>query len=218
MELTKEQIQLIDERLKRRGIKYWDLRIEMIDHVVSDIELNAVTNDFKIELENSLRRIGWQSSLRDVNAQGWKNVNKKYRKEYGKGILFFFNSLKNTLIFIFSVFIYYLVFEYFSFKVFKILSAILLILPVFFFLFYSIKQIDKNYGRSVNLDYGTAYSSFAFLMIGLPFQLLKHTSETNQVVILLIVVPIYYVATYSGYKVYEKAIGKVKKMKKEMSL
>ena len=51
MELTTAQIQLIDERLKRRGIKYWDLRIEMIDHVVSDVEKNAKIDDFKIELE-----------------------------------------------------------------------------------------------------------------------------------------------------------------------
>jgi hypothetical protein len=48
MKLTKEQIQYIDNRLKKEGIKYWDIRIEMIDHVVSDLEKNAKTSDFKI--------------------------------------------------------------------------------------------------------------------------------------------------------------------------
>lgn len=38
MELTKQQIKYIDHRLENDGIKYWDIRIEMLDHVVSDVE------------------------------------------------------------------------------------------------------------------------------------------------------------------------------------
>lgn len=38
MQLTKEQIQEIDNRLKKDGIKYWDLRIGLLDHVVTDVE------------------------------------------------------------------------------------------------------------------------------------------------------------------------------------
>lgn len=47
MELNKEQIELIDKRLKSGGIKYWDLRLEMIDHIATDLEENAISNDFK---------------------------------------------------------------------------------------------------------------------------------------------------------------------------
>jgi hypothetical protein len=36
MELTKQQIQHIENRLIKNGVKYWDIRIEMLDHVVSD--------------------------------------------------------------------------------------------------------------------------------------------------------------------------------------
>jgi hypothetical protein len=38
MELTKEQVHYIENRLENEGIKYWDIRIEMLDHVVSDVE------------------------------------------------------------------------------------------------------------------------------------------------------------------------------------
>ena len=38
MELTKEQIQYIENRLIKDGVKYWDIRIEMLDHIVSDVE------------------------------------------------------------------------------------------------------------------------------------------------------------------------------------
>ena len=51
MEIAKEQIQYIDDRLENEGIKYWDIRIELLDHVVSDIEkrmkVENSENDFK---------------------------------------------------------------------------------------------------------------------------------------------------------------------------
>ena len=63
MESTKEQIQYIDEYLKKRGIKYWDLRTEMIDHLVSDIEQNLTSKDFKAEFSLALKRAKWNGSL-----------------------------------------------------------------------------------------------------------------------------------------------------------
>ena len=59
MELTKSQIQQIDNRLKSGGIKYWDLRLEIIDHIATDLEQNSKSNDFNKELNNSLKRIGY---------------------------------------------------------------------------------------------------------------------------------------------------------------
>ncbi|MCL7762186.1 hypothetical protein MPF19_02075 [Polaribacter sp. Z014] len=218
MELTKEQIKYIDHHLENEGIKYWDIRIEMIDHIVSDIEKNAISIDFKKELATSLKRIGSKGTLKNINTIGWKNTNAKYRREYGKGIVSFFKSTKNIVISTFSVLIYYLIAEYFSFKIFKNISFALIFLPLLTFLFQSIKQIGKKYGRSVNLDYGTTYFLFAFLMIGTPIQFLKYTSETNQKWILLILIPLYFIATYSGFKLYKKAIHKIEKMKSEMKL
>lgn len=58
MELTKQQIKYIDHRLENDGIKYWDIRIEMLDHVVSDVEERFIAensdNDFKEMFKNLL--------------------------------------------------------------------------------------------------------------------------------------------------------------------
>ena len=100
MQLTTKQIQEIDNRLKRNGIVYWDIRIEMLDHVVTDVE-NRLEKGEKLEnaITNSFIDLGWNGSLKQLNREGWQNVNEKYRREYHKGIIRFFKSLKNTLLF-----------------------------------------------------------------------------------------------------------------------
>jgi hypothetical protein len=46
MELTKEQIQRIDKYLDVKGVKFIDFRIEIFDHIISQIEQ-------KLEVENT---------------------------------------------------------------------------------------------------------------------------------------------------------------------
>ncbi|CAM1369906.1 conserved membrane hypothetical protein [Tenacibaculum sediminilitoris] len=218
MELTKEQIKKIDTRLKIKGIKYWDLRVEMVDHIVSDIEENATTNDFKIELEKSLKKLGWQESLRKENQEGWKNVNTKYRRKYYKEIIRFFKSFKNTLSFVLLAFLYYFISKQMNHYTFSKVSISLFLLLIIPFLLITTKQLLKSYGRSVNLDYGTFYFSFPFLIVNLPLQFIKESSENFQKLFFLIFIPLFYVITYTGYKVYKTAIIKVEKMKKELAL
>ena len=49
MELTKEQIQRVDKYLDVKGVKFIDFRIEIFDHIISQIEQKlAIENaDFK---------------------------------------------------------------------------------------------------------------------------------------------------------------------------
>jgi hypothetical protein len=216
MELRKEQIKHINTSLCENGIKYWDLRIEMIDHIVSDLEKNAITTNFNNELTNSLKRIGWFGNLSHINTEGWQNVNKKYRKEYHNEFVSFFKNFKNTLILLVFIGMLYVVSEYLSFKLFKNLSLMLLIIPAIPFFFLTTKQLFKKFGKSVHLDYGIFYFSFAILMVGLPVQFLKDASETNQIIVLLICIPFYFIATYAGYKIYKRAISKIETMRKEL--
>ena len=53
-------------------------------------------------------------------------------------------------------------------------------------------------------------------MINLPIQLLRYTTENTQKLIFILLIPIYFIATYIGFKVYQKAITKVEKMRKEL--
>ena len=95
MKLTESHIQEIDNRLKKDGVKYWDIRIEMLDHVVTDVE-NRLENGEELEkaITNSFIALGWKGNLKHLNRKGWQNTNDKYRREHFKGILNYFKSFK----------------------------------------------------------------------------------------------------------------------------
>ena len=86
MELTKEQIKYIDHRLENDGIKYWDIRIEMLDHVVSNIEnklqQESSENDFKEFVQESFVELGWKENF---NGGGLESVFLQRLKIYSKG-------------------------------------------------------------------------------------------------------------------------------------
>jgi hypothetical protein len=211
MEITKEQILYIDKRLKKEGIKYWDIRIEMVDHVVSDLEKNAKTSDFKIELEVTLKKMGWSGNLSDIHRESWKNANRHYRKMYHKGFVYFFKKLKNFSILATSLLVFYVVSEMISFKGFKNLSFILFLAPMVFVLI-----AFKNYGRSVNLDYGFSYFLMSFLILNIFPSLFIDQTETVQKSVWFMILPLHSVAFYSAYHLYKKAIHKVEEMRKEL--
>ncbi|WP_298997319.1 hypothetical protein [uncultured Tenacibaculum sp.] len=96
MELTKEQIQHIENRLIKDGVKYWDIRIEMLDHIISDVE-NTLNNDtpFKESVQNAMVKLGWKENFNGSNFEGiiqqrTKDIAKKYRN-------IFWNDLKATM-------------------------------------------------------------------------------------------------------------------------
>lgn len=96
MELTKEQIQHIENRLIKDGVKYWDIRIEMLDHIISDVE-NTLNNDtpFKESVQNAMVKLGWKENFNGSNFEGiiqqrTKDIAKKYRN-------IFWDDLKKTM-------------------------------------------------------------------------------------------------------------------------
>lgn len=218
MQLTKEQIQKIDNRLHKKGIVYWDLRTEMVDHIVSDIEENAETNDFKIELEKSLEKVGWQKGLYGVNQDGWKNVNRKYRKAFFNEIV---NIVKRPSNFVWLVALFtiqYFLSNCLDKKVFDIFNYVLFFLPILVSLIYYIRVWMKRYGKSVNLQYGLSYMSFPLIMLqGIPL-FMKDASDENRILMWLLLIPLYYVASFAGYIIYKKAITRVEKMKTQLAL
>lgn len=216
MELTKEQILYIDDFLKNKGIKYWDIRIEMIDHIVSEIEKNSTNNDFNKSFKNSLDKLGWLGNLSYLNTEGWKNVNRKYRREYHKGFINFFKSYKNVSIFIVFFIAFYSVSEIISFKFFKNLSYILFLLPMALVFIEFGKSLFKKYGKSVNLDYGVSYMIMSFLILNVFPMFFRDAVEILQKTAWFILLPIHYVAFYSGYNLYKKSIIKVENMKKQL--
>jgi len=94
MKLTKEEIQFIDYYLKNSGIKYWDVRLEMVDHIASKIESFKGSVDFDTAFEDSLKQLNLDKNLDIINTQSWKTTNKIYRVKLYKEIL---NILKQPL-------------------------------------------------------------------------------------------------------------------------
>ena len=218
MELTKDQIQYIDNLLKKEGIKYWDIRIEMIDHIATDIEQNAESDDFTIELKNSLNHLGWLGNLSYLNTKGWKDTNDFYRKKYFNQIFDFLKQPKVLLLLGCFVVTNILFAQNLPFKNFKQMQMVFFTLPLVPIIYFLIKNTLKNHGKSVHLDYGAFYSCFSILMVNLPFEFMDVFDLHIQKIIILTIIPIYLLASYSGFLLYKSAIKKVEQMKKELSL
>ena len=116
MELKKQQLKYIDHRLENEGIKYWDIRIEMLDHVVSDIEKTLKPEnseyEFKEMVQASLVTLGWKENF---NGGGFDKVlalklklhNKKQNRnfrEYCKETFFSFNFVVGAILLSISVY------------------------------------------------------------------------------------------------------------------
>lgn len=85
MELSKEQIQYIDFCLENEGIKYWDIRIEMLDHVVSDVEktLKPENSEYEFQeiVQDSFDTLGWKENF---NGGGFETILASRLKLYNK--------------------------------------------------------------------------------------------------------------------------------------
>ncbi|RKF05033.1 hypothetical protein C8N26_0432 [Tenacibaculum lutimaris] len=218
MELTKEQIQYIENRLIKDGVKYWDIRIEMLDHIVSDIERNANTKNFDSELQRALKNANWDKSLVDINQEALKNINRKYRTQFHKEILLLLKNAKYIFFLITFCFNHYLLSKNLNFKTFDRINIILFLFPIIFYLVFAIKAWTKKYGKSANLLYGMFYFSFSFLILQMIPQFMRDTSYENKILMWLILIPIYYTMSFSGYRLCKKTITKIEIMKKELAI
>lgn len=214
MKLSKAQIQEIDQRLKKGGIKYWDVRIEMVDHLVTDIEERGVTNNFEEELQKALKRANWHYDLNEINTQSWKNTNKLYRRKFFKEIWRFISSIKGITLLLLFVSSHYYFSTIVSHKTYIIVSYILFVLPILFYLYLSMHIWLKKYGRSVHIDYGLNYMLSSFLLLqAIPQSVFKNATDDTQKLIWLILLPSYFIMMYAGYKGFQSAFKKVKQMK-----
>ncbi|RED46427.1 hypothetical protein DFQ10_101197 [Winogradskyella eximia] len=99
MKLTKEEIQFIDNYLIKNEVKFWDVRLELLDHIVSAVE-DKMTNDgisFNEALLEVHRGFGnqfiefgvpkdkiFEKGLYQSNI-GFKKFTRKKQRELGKG-------------------------------------------------------------------------------------------------------------------------------------
>ncbi|MCA0131316.1 hypothetical protein [Winogradskyella alexanderae] len=209
MKLTKEEVQFIDKYLKEGGIKYWDIRLEMVDHLVSDIESYEGSADFKTLFLQSLKNANWAKNLNEVNTNSWKSTNKIYRSKHTKELL---SILKNP-IYIIGILGFYSGFTWVT-NLFPLilrpLSFAVLLAPMIVMVYELIRSWRMKLGHSINMNYGFFYFSFGIIMMNLPIQFLPKEYLN---IWLPIVMTVYLILAIAGYRVYKFAFKEVLKMK-----
>ena len=65
MKLTTEQIAIIDQTLIDKGVVYDEIKLELLDHIVTDIELESESSDFDVAFSKAILK--WERELEEIN-------------------------------------------------------------------------------------------------------------------------------------------------------
>jgi hypothetical protein len=222
MRLTKEQIQFIDHRLENEGIKYWDVRIEVLDHVVSEVEEKSKAENSQFEYKELVQKafvsLGWRNNFNgggfdDLNKQGWKNANKGYRKVYHQGFIDFFKSYLNLLVLGVFLLGFYFLSEVLLHKTFLKVSYSIFFSPAVLYIYTFYKTWKKKYGKSVHRDYAFTYLILSFIPLNGVMNFMKIDGDfafpiTYHKPILFFILPLHLILVHAGYGVIRKELVK----------
>lgn len=99
MELTKEQLQRVEHYLNVKDITYIDLRMEVLDHIVSDIETKLTKKNLDFETVFYNVKDKWNPQLKETTSMFFgigfsapKLIIQKAKKVYWKQYLFLLAS------------------------------------------------------------------------------------------------------------------------------
>ena len=230
MKLTKEQITYIDDYLKHHKVKYWDIRIELLDHIVTTVEEkldNGISfDDAMIEVHKSFgnpMKMFWNSGIEYgifVNSDGYKDLiqikreqlNKQYRNIYFKEFFKLFISLKSLGVILLLIFCEYVLFNSLSSLNFKRTNLIIFLIPVIVIVVIMVVQYFKK-NKSLHLEYSSSYAMSSFLILNGVVQLGNFTGfyeelsfDKNIIFSLLSILNL--LLCYGGIKMYLSSIKK----------
>ncbi len=183
MKLSKDQIQYIDDYLKHHKFKYWDIRYEILDHIVNMVEdkmeQGTSFDDAMIEVHqsfgNSMKML-WNTGVEYsifANGDGYKKlyhvkvreITKKYRKQMFTEFKNFFKSFKN-LLFILLVIVtetqLYTLFNYTILFRINIISILLIIIVISLFVVVKY-HLKKNFSFALDSVSSTMVLPLLFL-------------------------------------------------------
>jgi magnesium-transporting ATPase (P-type) len=201
MELTKEQIKYIDNRLENEGVKFWDIRIEMLDHIVCDVESKLYNqNDFKWLVQNSFEELGWKGSFENLIIRKRKISAKFFRGKISSEFKKIFISFLSLSIYAsILIFCYYFSNEIMFGKAVLLFSLILFCIVTVFSFF----KFKKVFYSSSILDsfifLGTLLSLMnCALLIPKEFLDIENLSPQYLSIIVAVLFPLFFV----GYKIF----------------
>lgn len=68
MKLTNKQIEIIDQTLMDKGVVYEEIKLELLDHIVTDIELETEESNFDVAFSKAMLK--WKRELEEINPLG----------------------------------------------------------------------------------------------------------------------------------------------------
>jgi hypothetical protein len=221
LKLKKENIQFIDTYLKDKGVSYWDIRLEMTDHIACHMESKNGHYDFESLFKDTLNKLGWDRNLKYYEQSQLKTINKTVRNKYIKTIGGSFKSTKTLLLMILFIGTYYMLFHSLSFKAFGILSFSLIVVPLVYFTGHYTVMTLKN-KKSGYLFYGYFYIIFSLLLSNLFYQIprpdgLIEVSKLTQQHIIFFTTIFNVIFITSGIKVYLQISQQYSKIDKKLS-
>ena len=238
IKLTKEQITYIDDYLKHHKVKYWDIRIELLDHIVTTVEEKLTKgisfDDAMIEVHKSFgnsMKMFWNSGVEYgifANSDGYKDlvqtkreqINKQYRSVYFKEFFRLFTSIKSIIGIILLIFIEYVLFNSLSSLNFKRFNLMLFLIPAILIITIMVIQNFKR-NKSLHLEYTGFYATFSFLVLNGFFQLGNFTGlheeiSINKNIIFSVISLLNLFLCYGGIKMYLSSIKKYNNLFKKL--
>tara|TARA_R110002126_G_scaffold291693_1_gene455360 strand:- start:15238 stop:15894 length:657 start_codon:yes stop_codon:yes gene_type:complete len=207
MELTKQQIQHIENRLIKNGVKYWDIRIEMLDHIVSDVEKRMeLGENFEDAIQNSFISLGWKGSFESLIQKRQKQYSKFYNKEINLGFKSFFTSFKSLLSYAILMLLLYFSLEVKIVTKSILISLIVLFLALVAYNLFNYKKIFKSASLLASFTFLTMTLSFlnCFLFFPKVFLDVQEQSNIYLSIVILILYPMFYVGYQTFFKKYQK--------------
>lgn len=209
MKLTKQQVNYIENRLIKNGVSYWDIRVEMLDHLASETETQMQQGKaFGVAVDYAFFKTKWQGNLKDIVKSRLIKINNRVRKQYFTTALQVFTSYKTLIPLILFVLGYYWLLLNTSYILFKRISLVLILTPVVLGLCYHfLNLVGKN--KSGIMLYASFYLFFAFLILQgfiqfiQPDGILEVTQHTHTLIIFAVVVA-NTIFSYAGIKVFFK--------------
>ena len=226
MKLTKEEIKFIENYLIKNEVKYWDVRLELLDHIVSAVE-DKITNDgvsFNEALLEVHRSFGnqfiefgvpkgkiFESGLYQSN-NGFKKFTQKKQKELGRKYRkITWKHLKLKLM-SFKFIIEYIAFILLFVSIYWLLpkscfliGLLVLIIPNIYSTYYYIK--DKSTRKSMSYTMATGSAMALWSIYNLSFYIMKEHYETMANMpygVFVIVTCLFYPLVRTNVEVYKK--------------
>ncbi len=211
MELTKQDIQKIDKYLEKE-IRYWDVRLEMIDHLASRLEDN--NEDINIDATFLRETFGPYWKMKKEEKNRIKQINKKYKRLFFGGFIKLLNKPINLFLFGLLFLLSVLLYTYTSYKIFWNTQIAIISVPLFEFFILSVFKHKITF-NSIIFGYITHYMGFSIFIFSQISMLFKEygffeISKINQVYLLsfLFILNLFWI--YNGVLIFKNTLDRIK--------